>query len=285
MSKFAVTIGSDNVVFIDKNDKADTVVLTEKMESLEAVRAIDKENQARVNASAGAISLLNEMLKDPRFDGYKGTCEANGHVSSELKKALLEKEAEFIKPIFCAPLIAKGGKVSTIDNQWIKYAAEMRAGSYAQAKSVVTKFFNVCGQLPETSGGKLLPVRAMMKMIENIEKPKTESEGIAGKLVKLSLETVSADAGKLGDFSTAIAALKSMLTTYEGLYRESLEKLTETIGNTDLSAVSDAAIQSANLSAREAFLDAEFAAGHMDATTYATEMADIGIDVELTESV
>ena len=82
--------------------------------------------------------------------------------------------------------------------------------------------------------GKLLSVAAMVKLIAN-EKAKVtpeQNEGIAGKLSALSVDVVNrTEKTELGDYATAIAALKSMLSTYEGLYREQLEKLTEIKGN------------------------------------------------------
>ncbi|MDE3022279.1 MAG: hypothetical protein KGI54_10500 [Pseudomonadota bacterium] len=286
MSKVSVSFSGDNVVFVDDKNKADTVALLDVMPALEAVRAIDKEQKASVSASQGAISLLNEMLKSPRFDGYKGTCPVNEHVSKELKAAIREIETEYLKPIFSAPLLEKGNKPATIEKAWQEYALGLRTGSYAQAKSVVTKYFAICGALPETDNGKLLPVRAIMRMLDNVEKPQTNNEGIAGKLVKLSGDIEGrTEKTELGDYATAIAALKNMLATYEGLYNESLVKLTDTIGNTDLSAVSDAAISAANISAREAFLQSEYEAGRMDDTAFVIAMADIGIDVEIEDAV
>ena len=286
MSKFTVSFNGENAIFVDAKNFADTVPLMDAMLPLDAIRAIDREQKAGVSASQGAISLLNEMLKSPRFDGYKGTCPSNVQVSKELKAAIREIETEYLKPIFSAPLAAKGNKSDTIEQQWQQYALGLRTGSYAQAKSVVTKYFAICGKLPETDSGKLLPVRAIMKMLENVEKPQTVDEGIAGKLVKLSSEMDKrSEKLELGDYATAIAALKNMLATYEGLYTESLEKLTDTIGNTDLSAMSDAAITSANLSAREAFLQSEYEAGHMSDDAFVIAMADIGIDVQIEEAV
>jgi hypothetical protein len=102
------------------------------------------------------------------------------------------------------------------------------------------------GKVPSLDNGKLLPLRAIIKMLENAKLPSEAGEGIAGKLIKLASDLESrTEKTELGDYASAIAALKSMLATYEGLYRESLERLTETIGNTDIMASASAVIAQA----------------------------------------
>lgn len=116
------------------------------------------------------------------------------------------------------------------------------AGSYAVAKTFVTRYFAYCGKLPLCENGQLLTVAAIKKLLENIEKPAHTQEGIAGKLVKLASELSTADADKMGDFATAIAALKSMLSTYENQHAQALEALTDAIGNTELTEQSKPAM-------------------------------------------
>jgi hypothetical protein len=93
--------------------------------------------------------------------------------------------------------------------------------------------------------------------------------GIADKLVKLSLEIENRkETTDLGDYVTAIASLKSMLATYEGLYRETLENLTMAIGNTSLQNVAQMAIAKASEKPSIESLDAQYTNGQIDDVTY-----------------
>ena len=159
----------------------------------------------------------------------------------ELKAAIRELETEYLKPKFIQPLIDKGAKPATAEKQWQDFAKGLKAGgSYAVAKGHITKLFAYTGELP-THNGKCLTVAAVVKLLSNLERETAENEGIAGKLVKLSEELTNADSDKMGDFATAIAALKSMLLTYENQYSQALEILTDAIGNTELTRASNMA--------------------------------------------
>ena len=82
------------------------------------------------------------------------------------------------------------------------------------------------GQLPIVNG-KLLPINAIKTLLDDAKPDNSENEGIAGKLVKLSVDIANrTEKTNLGDIPTAIAALKSMLATYDGLLREESERLT-----------------------------------------------------------
>ena len=248
MSKFEVSYSDNAIVFVNtRTNKAEKLDLLETMDAHDAIRAIRSEQNAAVSASRAAVSLLCSILDNPRLDEYRGTCDVSAAVPAELKAAIRELETEYLKPIFVNPLLEKGAKPATAEKQWQDYAKGLKeGGSYAVAKGHVTKLFAYTGNLPK-HGGKILTVAAIKKLIENIEKPETANEGIAGKLVALSLELSNADADKMGDFATAIAALKSMLGTYEACHREALETLTSVIGNTDIAQSIDA--QAASITA------------------------------------
>ena len=250
MSKFEVSYSDNAIVFVNtRTNKAEKLDLLETMDAHDAIRAIRSEQNAAVSASRAAVSLLCSILDNPRLDEYRGTCDVSAAVPAELKAAIRELETEYLKPIFVNPLLEKGAKPATAEKQWQDYAKGLKeGGSYAVAKGHVTKLFAYTGNLPK-HGGKILTVAAIKKLIENIEKPETTNEGIAGKLVALSLELSNADADKMGDFATAIAALKSMLGTYEACHREALETLTSVIGNTDIAQSIDAQAKAITASA------------------------------------
>jgi hypothetical protein len=246
MSKFTFSFNDNQVVITDAKNNAEPLALLEKLDTLESMRAIGTEQNAAVKASVGALSLLADMLTDARFDFYKGQTPINEKIPKEFNAALREKISEYLKPTFIADKIAKGAKPATAENQWQIFAGGLNTGSFSNAKTWASKFFCQLGKNPSLDNGKLLPLRAIIKMLENAKLPSAEGEGIAGKLVKLSSDLESrTEKTELGDYASAIAALKSMLSTYEGLYRESLERLTETIGNTDITKAAQIVVDNA----------------------------------------
>jgi len=244
MSKFEVSFSANAVVFVDSKGKAETMPTFGAMAPVDAMKALDRGFKADKSASQAAISALNDILQSPRLDGYKGVTPINEAIPNELKAAIRELEIEYFKPVFTAYHADKGAKPATIETQWQLWAGDLKAaGSYAVAKTFVTRYFAHCGKLPECDNGQLLTVAAIKKILENLDKPAHVAEGIAGKLVKISAELQTADADKMGDFATAIAALKSMLSTYELQHANALEALTDAIGNVEITEACKPAMQ------------------------------------------
>jgi hypothetical protein len=215
--KMQVSFTDDKIVFVDSKGKAESLDMFDAIENGEAVRAISSEQKAAQSASKAAVSLLVHILDNPRLDGYKGQTPINESVPSELKAAIREMETEFLKPLFCAPHVAKNAKPATVEKLWQEFSSNLKAGgSYAVAKSEVTKYFAYCGKLPKHDNGKLLTVAAVKKLVLSAKEnaPEKENEGVAGKLVALSL-ALGKDNAVMGDIPTAIAALKSILSVYE----------------------------------------------------------------------
>lgn len=291
---FDISYSEDTITFVNaKTNKAEKLALFDSMQDLDAIRVVNGEIKARDSVSKASVSLLSNLLDNPRLDGYKGTCPINEQIPSELKQAIRDLETEYLKPIFCKPLEEKGTKPGVIETQWQAFARGLReGGSYANTKSRVMAYFSHCGQLPKCENGKLLTVAVIDKLLQNAKEKagdKPANEGIAGKLVKLSLEIDKRDDAKgktnLGDNVTAIAALKSMLATYEGLYREQLERMTELKGNPAITDLSNAAIAKAATVATEESLTTAWNSGQIDDDGFVAAMAQIGIDVELTTPV
>lgn len=250
MAFFDISYSDDSVTFVNtKTQKAEKLELFTALDDAEAIRIVNGEIKARDNVSKAAVSLLSHLLDNPRLDEYKGLTPINELVPNDLKSAIRDLETEYLKPRFSAPLEAKGNTPATIEKQWQLFAAGLReGGGYANAKSRVIKYFAHMGSLPIASNGKCITVAAIDKILANeLQKvAPTVNEGIAGKLVKLSSEIGNRkETTDLGDYPTAIAALKSMLATYEGLYREALEDMTSLIGNKSLIEAAQAVVTKA----------------------------------------
>lgn len=275
MSKFTFSFNENQVVITDAKNNAEPLALLEKLDTLESLRAIGTEQNAAIKASVGALSLLADMLADTRFDFYKGQTPINEKIPKEFNAALREKISEYLKPAFIADKLAKGAKPATAENQWQIFAGGLNTGSFSNAKTWACKFFCQLGKLPILDNGKLLPLRAIIKMLENAKLPSEQSEGIAGKLVKLSSDLENrTEKTELGDYVTAIAALKSMLATFEGLHRESLERLTEVIGNPDIPTMAQSAIAKASEKPSIESIEAMHDNGQIDDVTYQIMMLE-----------
>lgn len=280
MSKFTFSFNDNQVVITDAKNNAEPLALLDKLDTLESMRAIGTEQNAAIKASVGALSLLADMLTDARFDFYKGQTPINEKIPKEFNAALREKISEYLKPAFIADKIAKGAKPATAENQWQIFAGGLNTGSFSNAKTWASKFFCQLGKTPSLENGKLLPLRAIIKMLENAKLPSEAGEGIAGKLVKLSSDLESrTEKTELGDYASAIAALKSMLCTYEGLYRESLERLTETIGNTDITKMAQAITDKVAAIDTIEGLNAQYENGQISEAELITRAAVLGYEL------
>jgi len=272
MSKFTFSFNDKSVVITDGKNNTESIDLLDKLDTIESLRAIGKEQNASIKASVGALSLLAEMLADPRFDFYKGITPINEKIPKEFNSALRDKISEYMKPAFIADQIAKGAKPATADNQWQIYASGLNTGSFSNAKTWAVKFYCQLGKLPTLDNGKLLPLRAIIKMLEDAKIPATDG-GIADKLVKLSSDIENrTEKTNLGEYPTAISALKSMLATYEGLYRETLETLTQ-LHSDGVIAQAKSAISDAQKPSIES-LNAQLDNGQIDDTAYAILMLE-----------
>lgn len=226
MSKFEVSFSDTAITFVNsKTQKAEKADLFEVMDDQKAFNLVKKEINGQEGASRGAVSLLYKIITNTtRLDAYRGKTPANESAPSELKAVLRELEGQFFRPMF--PNTATG------ETDYGVFMGKLKAGgSYATAKNAVVSYFAKAGKTPIYDNGKLLTVAAINKLLSNMDKPENPKLGIAGKLVALSLELNDrGDKTELGDLPTGIAALKAMLATYEGLYREQLERLTASHG-------------------------------------------------------
>jgi len=305
---FEVSYSEDAVTFVNaKTNKAEKLALFAAMDDLEAIRVVNGDIKNRENVSRASVSLLAHVLNNPRLDGYKGKTPINEAIPKELKAAIRELETEFLKPIFCKPLENKKATPANIEAQWQIFAQGLReGGGYANSKSRVTAYFAHAGALPVTDNGKLLTVAAIDKLLMNLKEQapaQDKPEGLAGKLVMLSHELENrTETTKLGSSPTAIAALKSMLATYEGLYREECERMTVLKGNialteASLSKQAEAATDKAASSSRKSpgvkkmekqaiedkkeRLTAQWDAGHLSDDEFRAAMGAIGFDVTI----
>jgi hypothetical protein len=252
-----ISFNEHSVIFTDDENKSTPLDIFDKIGDLESVRAISKEIHAAGSATKGAVSLLTNILDNPRFDGYKGVTPWNEAIPAEFKGAVRNAEDEYIKPIFFAAhgnpnphagvLVdqlsteqkAERKKFAHVSGLFDNYLKDMRAGgSYAVARGVVLEWFAKGGSRPIAENGKLYSVAALKKLIALEKAANTEAKtdtGIAGQLFAMCQKIEKHEGGDwsfMGDPVTALAALFSLREKFEALQVEQDEQATETFSIT-----------------------------------------------------
>jgi hypothetical protein len=300
--KYAVQFEPEQVTFKDAKGNIETFANLHSIAENEAIKTLRKEGDARKYATVGALSILVHMLDNPRLDGYKGKTLPNAKLPKELKTAKRELEDEYLKPLFMAD-VQKGKETpqSIANNSllWDKFISEQRAGGvWSLMGSVALQYFAIVGQLPcvyidgKPQKDQLLCKGAMEKIIANLRAASdTTDKGISGKIVDLA-EALRSRTEKthIGHIASAIASLKDMLATFEGLLREEAETAQRehelrSVG--DVTPKADAAI----LKAQKVNADTEnslkklWDKGTITDDQFQARMKAIGIDVELVDPV
>lgn len=252
MAKYSFSFTDTQVVITDdkSNKNEPKLDLLDHVPLPVAFRALTAGRRADNKASDVAISMLEECLKSPRLDEYKGMTPHNEKVPSEMLHALRDVETSIYRPAFEQAHTEKGASPGKLEKLWQDFRKdELNTGSYSNARSYVVKMFAHMGKLPVAPNGKLLPLHAIKRMYEAW---KAEQEGetskatISDKLVKLSEELHSVSGGEnMGDLASGIAALRAMLATYDTMYTTYLEKLTEAKAGATVTEQAQATIQKA----------------------------------------
>jgi hypothetical protein len=237
----------------------------------EAIGTLLQEMKGRGNVTAAALSLMVQIMDNPRLGTYAGKIPMGEKMDAKFKSAIREEEEAHLKPLFIASYDAKHkaqAKAASTDpvnpyhaqrlSAWDTFIGDLRKGGiYGNVKSTSTQYLGYFGKLPCVYDGehpdkaRLLAVSAMQKLIANAKADATDrvERTVANDLVKLSSELQNRnDKTKLGSPATAIAALKAMLATFEGLQQEEAERATENNSGAvhkDVSRLSEAAIKQA----------------------------------------
>lgn len=266
MLKLEVTFGADKVVFVNtKTEKAEGFVYFNHVDGKTAASALRKEADGRPNISRAALSVLVEVLASARLDGYRGKTPLNESLPKEFKQAMREAESAHLRPLFLELLpknMADADKAKAAD----RYITECWAGGvYAVVKGEVSKYFCQVGRLPcvynadgTPDTGKLLSIDAIRKLITNAKAdlPASEEDEYkdkwVGKIVRLGMEFNQRNGESKPDANetkAAIAHLKTMLATFEGIDREYAELRTRAGSN--VGALAQQAVQQASKQAKQ----------------------------------
>jgi len=260
MSKFTFSFDDNRVTILDTKSKKvdDKLELLPHVELSEAFKVLTRGRLADAKASDVAISMLSDVLGSPLLTEYKGKTAHNEKVDSRFLAAVRDIENTLFKAAFTDAHIAKGATPGKADQMWQDFRKqELTTGSYSNAKSMVAKLWCHVGAELTAPNGKLLPLHAVRRIYESWKADQdtdTEKTTISGKLLKLSGELNDATSPEhIGDYASAIAALRSMLSVYEVLATNAAIVAT---GNqagatsTDVSKLAAAAVRKAKAPAK-----------------------------------
>lgn len=266
MSKLQVTFGDDKVLFVNpKTEKAEGFPFIERMDGKVAAQALRREVDGRGNVTKAALSLLIEVLSNARLEGYRGATPPNENIAKEFKQAMREVESSHIRPLFMDTLPKT---MADADKEKLsgKYMSELWSGGvYALVKAVSSQYFCQVGHLPcvydehgTPNHDKMLSLDAMKRLIVNHKEEQkatltgpeeTYKDKYVRHIMKVAQEfnDRSEEANpSLPEVVSAIAALSSMLASFQGIQREYMELATKAASTvTDITAAMDKTVSKA----------------------------------------
>ena len=244
MDKITANYTESKILFVnEKSGKAEGFDYVEKCTEQDAIKALRKEADQRGSVTKAALSVLVAILSAERLQGYQGQNKPGEGLSKEFKEGLRDSEAAYLRPILLESF-HKGMSQAEKDKAADRYISELRAGGvYALVKNYASKYFTIVGCLPcvyNTDGtpdtDRLLSVDIIKKLlsIHASENAPAESDTLKNKHVRAIVkaatdfntrtEEANPEANEVG---AAIAALKSMLASFEGMAREYAEARTK----------------------------------------------------------
>lgn len=171
-----VSFAEDRVIIVDPRTQktVEQAMYEEPADNMEAIKGLRQEVQQRGKQTRYALSMLVQILNNPRMDGYKAAVPLNTVVPKECKSALREMEDEFLRPIFLDSL-PKSHSPAQQQKEWDTFIKGLREpGVYARVRGVCLKYFAYLGMLPcvydknqKPDTHKLLAVSAMEKILAN----------------------------------------------------------------------------------------------------------------------
>jgi len=280
---FNEIITDDSIVFENvkvnskgEQEKSKPYPLTEHIDPSQVLRILHREAKTTESASAGSVSLLVDIIgSTSALDEYRGTCPHHERISKEFNQALRSIEERFLDKLFLDSDIpvhknmTEAQRMKAVQTE----LTAMRQGSYSQARTHVANMFCKLGKLPVAPNGKLFTVAAITKMVDNAlyasrgEKDNTLATKLAAHAKALRER---GEAFETGHYPTAIAALKEMLATFEGLEREAGERLTALNAGhmVDIAHQASAAVSKASEVPSMESLEAQYLNGTMSEEDY-----------------
>lgn len=188
-------------------------------------------------------SLLGMVLASPRMDGFRGTGDkVTGKTSKEFKAAVRDAETNTIEEMVKTGSIrlAKSDNVQLALQEFLSCLRDNK--NYSNIKSYCSQYYAICGHLPVTKSGRLVPQPVMVEEIKAAIHKEPVDKSIAGRLQGVidALKGVTIDAE---DAIKSLARAQELVAQLSPIVDDYAEKATVVRGN--IAAAAKAVIASA----------------------------------------
>lgn len=174
-----------------------------------------------------ALSAMGGIFKDATLSTWSAKGDAKkGVLTKEYKAAQRDAETAYFRG-----LVASGELPAALknDQHFQEWLSTLRADkNYEQVKAIAGKYFFLAGKSCVTESGYVVPVQVMQAELSELADKEKPDTSIAAQIVALQHEVNNRKEGtaliseKWG-YASAIAALRDIMATFEGLQREAME--------------------------------------------------------------
>lgn len=256
-TKLVIETVGEGACFILKRTNAETGKVSDA-ETLHSEKPIDDQAIGKVlfadfkaapSRRIAWLSMLAQVFKNPKLDGYKGKGNRKtGKLAKEIKAAIREAEGEYLRGLVKAGHV----KLKAGDNPeqvFQEFATAIREDkNYSNAKNHVTRYFAFVGAYNATQSGYLVPVPVMQEQVKAVLEVPDADNTVSGMLdaIKVAMDksTIASD-----DAIDSLARAKALVITLEGIVQHYAEMRTA-VGS-GIGAAADAAVAKAKTAETE----------------------------------
>lgn len=250
-TKMVIETVGEGACFILKRTNAETGKVSDA-ETLHSEKPIDDQAIGKVlfadfkaapSRRVAWLSMLAQVFKNPKLDGYKGKGDRKtGKLAKEIKAAIREAEGEYLRTLVKAGHV----KLKAGDNPeqtFQEFATSIREDkNYSNAKNHVTRYFAFVGAYNATQSGFLVPVPVMQEQVKAVLEVPEADNSVAGMLdaIKAHMDKGTIDSN---DAIDSLARAKMLVATLDGIVQHYAELRTN--AGTSVGAAASAAIDKA----------------------------------------
>jgi hypothetical protein len=201
------------------------------------------------------LSFLGAALKDPRMDGFRlkegETPDPTGKVSAVAKEGMRDAEKNLVRA-----LVEEGILKLKNEDAILSYVLALRDDKNFQGcRTVVLKYFTVCGKYPVTDDGFLVPVKVMQTEIADALPDATpEDTSVFARLLTIISEVHESKTMTADEYKRVIDLAGNLLMTAKDGRDACAERATLLASGTAAAVAGQAAIDNAMAKVGEAIL-------------------------------
>ncbi len=214
----------------------DATGTTSDMETYESEKAFDVSRIARILRDTvhgygalrvACLSALGGIFEDTTLATWAGVGDAKkGVLTKEFKAAMRDAETAYFRGLVQSGELPARLKNDQSFQEWISALRDEK--NYQGCKAIAGKYFFLAGKSCVTESGYVVPVQVMQAELSELKDKEKPDTSIAARIIELQHEVNNRKEGtaliseKWG-YASAIAALRDIMATFEGLQREAVE--------------------------------------------------------------